>query len=201
MRIAFISYEYPPDTAYGGIATYVANIARSLAAVGIEVEVFCGSPTSSDRYVEQDVRVHKIKIDRMAFPTAIVPVFLQRNRERPFDVLEGPDFLAEARYITRALVNLPYVVKLHTPYYFTQKFGRLPYNREQFRNQIKLLWYVAKTRNVRALSSPENPLFREERAHLLNADEIGSPTRAIGGIITRTWNIHPSRISLVPYPY
>jgi glycosyltransferase involved in cell wall biosynthesis len=165
------------------------------------VEVFCGSPTSTDEYVEHGVRVHKLKTDRMSFPTAIVPLFLGRHRAEPFDVLEGPDFLAEARYITRALVDLPYVVKLHTPFYFAQKFGRLPYNREQFRNQVKLLWYVAKTRNVRALASQENPLFREERAHLLNADEIGSPTQAIGNIITRSWNIPSSRISLVPYPY
>lgn len=35
MKIAFISYEYPPpDAAYGGIATYVRQAARMLASPG-----------------------------------------------------------------------------------------------------------------------------------------------------------------------
>lgn len=202
MRIAFISYEFPPDTAYGGIATYVAQIARSLVAAGADVEVFCGSQTRTDEFVDEyGVRVCRLKVDRMVFPTAIVQTFIKRHRSRPFDVLEGPDFLAEARYVTRALPHLPYVVKLHTPFYFARKFGRFPYNREQFRNYIRLLWYVAKTRNVRALSSQENPLFREERNHLLNADEIAAPSRAIASIIVRSWGADPQKISLVPYTY
>ncbi|PTY06946.1 glycosyltransferase family 1 protein [Opitutaceae bacterium EW11] len=202
MRIAFISYEFPPDTAFGGIATYVAQISRSLAAAGAEVEVFCGSPTKTEESVdEHGVRVTRIKVDRMVFPTAIVPAFIKRHRSKAFDVIEGPDFLAEARYVTRALPHLPYVVKLHTPFYFARKFGRFPYNREQFRNDIRLLWYVAKTRNVRALASQENPLFREERNHLLNADEIAAPSRAIANIIVRSWGADPQKISLVPYTY
>lgn len=201
MRIAFISYEFPPDTALGGIATYVAQIARCLAAAGADVEVFCGSTARTDQFTEHGVTVHRLKVDRMAFPTAVVPTFIQRYRKQPFDVLEGPDFLAEARYVTRALPHLPYVVKLHTPFYFASKFGRFPFTRENFRNRIRLLWYVAKTRNVRALTSQENPLFREERNHLLNADEIAAPSRAIGDVILSAWGADPTRISLVPYTY
>jgi glycogen synthase len=201
MRIAFISYEYPPDTALGGIATYVAQIARCLAAAGEDVEVFCGSPNRTESTVEDGVTVHRIKVDRVVFPTAVVPSFIQRHRKKAFDVMEGPDFLAEARYVARALPHLPYVVKLHTPYYFASKFGRFPLNREHLRNQVRLLWYVAKTRNVRALTTQENPVFREERNHLLNADEIAAPSQAIADIIIRTWDADPSRISLVPYTY
>jgi glycosyltransferase involved in cell wall biosynthesis len=201
MRIGFVSFEYPPDTAFGGISTYVVQITRCLAEAGVDVEVFCGSATRSDTSDENGVRIHRVKADRMTFPTAVVPVFLEEHRTTPFDVLEGPDFLAEARYVTRALVDLPYVVKLHTPYYFARKFGRFPYNREQFRNQMRLLWYVAKTRNVRALSSHENPLFKEEREHLLGADEISAPSQAIASVITRAWGIDPRRISLVPFTY
>lgn len=201
MRIAFISYEYPPDTALGGIATYVAQIARCLAASGSDVEVFCGSPTRSATWEDAGVTVHCIKADRNAFPTVIAPTFVKRHRQKPFDVLEGPDFLAEARYVTRALPHLPYVVKLHTPYFIASKVGRFPMTRENFRNRIRLLWYVAKTRNVKALSSPENPLFREERIHLLNADEVAAPSRAVGHVVQRAAGVAPERISLVPYTY
>jgi glycogen(starch) synthase len=201
MRVAFISYEFPPDTAFGGIATYVMQIARSLVRAGVDVEVFCGSPSHPGQFTDAGVRVHRVKADRMAFPTAIVPTFLQRHREQPFDVMEGPDFLAEARYVARTLINLPLVVRLHTPYYFARKFGRFPFNRDQFRNQMRLLWYVAKTRNLRALASNENPLFNEERIHLLNADEISAPSLAIASIVTKTWGADPARISLVPFTF
>ena len=44
MRIAFISYEYPPDTAAGGIATYARQAAHMLRDRGHAVEVFAASP-------------------------------------------------------------------------------------------------------------------------------------------------------------
>src|SRR5450432_435220 len=143
MRIAFVSYELPPDTALGGIATYVAQIADALAAAGADVEIFCGSSTRTDQTTdERGVVINRINADRNAFPTAIVSTFLQRHRAKPFDVLEGPDFTAEARYITRALPHLPYVVKLHTPYFFASKFGRFPSNRKDVWDRLRLIWYA-----------------------------------------------------------
>ena len=47
MKIALISYEYPPDTAIGGIATYVSQIAQVLHRRGNQVEIFCASPYRS----------------------------------------------------------------------------------------------------------------------------------------------------------
>jgi glycogen synthase len=44
MRIAFVSHEYPPDTAFGGIATYVRQAATLLAGRGHSVEVFAAGP-------------------------------------------------------------------------------------------------------------------------------------------------------------
>ncbi len=43
MKIAFVFYEYPPDTADGGIATYLRQAARMLCARGHQVEVFAGA--------------------------------------------------------------------------------------------------------------------------------------------------------------
>jgi glycosyltransferase involved in cell wall biosynthesis len=202
MRIAFVSYELPPDTALGGIATYVAQIADALADAGADVEVFCGSTTRTDQTTnDHGVVIHRLKIDRHAFATAIVPVFLQRHRAKPFDVLEGPDFNAEARYIVRALPQLPYVVKLHTPYYFAAKVGKFPYSRTDFWNQMRLYWYALKTRNFHALSTREEPIFAEEKQHLLGADEIAAPTHAVADVVCKTWGADFDRVSLVPYTY
>jgi glycogen synthase len=201
MRVAFVSYEYPPDTSLGGIATYVAQIAHCLARAGLEVEVFCGSTTNSDTVDDEGVLVHRLKVDRMAFPAAISPVFQRRHRQQPFDVIEGPDFLAEGRVVARNFPEVPYVVKLHTPFFFTEKFGRVPLNFAKVRANLKILWYVAKTRDFHALVPRNRELFRGERLNLLNADDIASPSRAIGEMIGRTWRINPARMSWVPYVY
>ena len=201
MRVAFVSYEYPPDTSYGGIATYVAQIASCLVDAGIEVEVFCGSPLRSETVDMRGVRVTRIKGDRLTFPTAVVPPFLDRHRWHPFDVLEGPDFLAEARHVADALPNLPLVVRLHTPYFFAQRFGRFPVTLRNFREHLRLLWYALKTKDIRALESRDKSLFEAERHHLLRADEVSAPSHAIADLISREWKIASERISLVPFSY
>src|SRR5688572_11904477 len=102
MRVAFFSYEFPPDTAWGGISTYVSQISRCLARRGVDVEVFCGSTSRTDCFVTDGVRVNRLQVDREAFPAAIQAVFLRRHQTRPFDVIEGPDYMAEAGEVAQA---------------------------------------------------------------------------------------------------
>ena len=45
MHIAFVSFEYPPDTADGGIATYVPQATWMLLARGHTLAVFAASRT------------------------------------------------------------------------------------------------------------------------------------------------------------
>ena len=40
MRIAFLSYQFPKFANYGGIGTYVKQVAEGMAALGDDVEVF-----------------------------------------------------------------------------------------------------------------------------------------------------------------
>lgn len=40
MRAALITREFLPETRWGGIGTFYADLARSLVAAGVEVEVF-----------------------------------------------------------------------------------------------------------------------------------------------------------------
>lgn len=43
MKIGLLSYEYPPDTGFGGIGTYTWYQARALVQLGHQVEVIAGS--------------------------------------------------------------------------------------------------------------------------------------------------------------
>jgi len=60
MKIALVSYEYPPDTSYGGISTYVYQAAHMLVKAGHLVEVFTASPTRTGSCQESGINVHRI---------------------------------------------------------------------------------------------------------------------------------------------
>ena len=149
MRIAFISYEFPPDTAVGGIATYTAQAARMLAARGHEVEVFSASPTRSGSWMENGICVHRVQEpDRKRFRTSIAPIYAVRAKEDPFDVLEGPEYLADAADAARLAPGTAVVVRMHTPSYLIadlmRPMGWLKRVRTEIgarRRGIKLPWW------------------------------------------------------------
>ena len=51
-RIAYITYEYPPDIHAGGIATYVYEVSRMMVESGWEVEIFAGSLEREGLFIE-----------------------------------------------------------------------------------------------------------------------------------------------------
>ena len=108
MKIAFISYEYPPDTAYGGVATYVYQAARMLYERGHYVEVFAGSPHRYGTKNEEGIIVHRIVIkEREKFSEHIGSVFAQRHAATKFDILEGPEVHADARGAVELVPDIP----------------------------------------------------------------------------------------------
>ena len=119
MKIAFISYEYPPDTAYGGIATYIHQAAKMLSRRGHHVEVFAASPFRSGTEDEDGLLVHRICEKRQKnFFGPIAQIFADRHAEVEFDVLEGPEYSADASEAVRLVPDIPLVIKLHTPSIF-----------------------------------------------------------------------------------
>ena len=108
MRIAYISYEYPLDYSCGGIGTYVAQIARMMSRRGHEVEVFVHSPIRNGRLLRDGILEHCIQeADRRNFGIIAGQAFAARHRENPFDVLEGPEFNADARQAVALVPEMP----------------------------------------------------------------------------------------------
>jgi glycogen synthase len=206
MKIAFVSYEYPPDTAIGGIATYVRQAAQMLAQRGHRVEVFAASPHRSccaiDAHYPQ-LTVHHVRLlprDRGQFAAAIAPIFAARHQLEPFDVLEGPDCGADAAVIVQQFPDLPFVLKLHTPSYLLRRLGYTP------------LTATAKTRFIlgalRRAQWPKLPpaprLDRQsdpEYHHALSAHAIAAPCHAIAQQVQTDWQLDPRICSTVPLPY
>lgn len=201
MKIALISYEYPPDTAIGGIATYVGQAAAMLAQRGHYVEVFAASPDRSGCEEQPNLKVHRIQItERPDFAQAIAAVFADRHQVVQFDVMEGPDCGADAAVIAEQFPTLPLVLKLHTPTYILQQIGNSPLNWHQ---KIRFAGGALRRGKWPRLPQPnvydhaQDPEYR----HALRAQAIAAPSQAIGERVQADWDLDSSRIAAVPYPY
>ena len=121
MRIALVSYEYPPETGYGGIGTYVHQAAHMLAERGHEVEVFAGAKTESRSLEDGKVLLHRALPDeRKDFHKAIAPVFAQRHQAKAFDIVEGPEFRADTLEHTAAISRFTDRYKITYAYFLTR---------------------------------------------------------------------------------
>ncbi|MBD2387216.1 glycosyltransferase family 4 protein [Cylindrospermum sp. FACHB-282] len=210
MKIAFISYEYPPDTADGGIATYVYQSAKMLSKLGHQVEVFAGSRERSGSEAEAGVITHRVKsLEQQDFAELVGRLFAKRHGDIGFDVLEGPDYAADAREAVRLVPEIPFVLKLHTPSILLLK---LNYDESYASMLRKSYWYVASLfRRIRPAwgYSPMGAAHRLytlkvneiERSHAVSADEIASPSRSLGKLLVDEWGLDAAKVSHVPYPY
>ena len=60
-NICLLSEEYPPETGWGGIATYNYNLAQGLAESGHRVIVISGCIDKPSTTTEDNVEVHRVK--------------------------------------------------------------------------------------------------------------------------------------------
>ncbi|HUG62146.1 MAG TPA: glycosyltransferase family 4 protein [Methylomirabilota bacterium] len=208
MRIAFFSYEYPLELPLGGIATYVQQAARLLAGRGHDVHVFTASHTGGYSLDDEGVSVHQVaELEPTLFPVAAGPTFASVHATAPFDVIEGPDYGADAREAARIAPEAALVVKLHTPSIMLLEIN---YRERDFAGAI---WQAARALRRRRLPRwgyrPEyetvlrNAIVadRIERICARSADRVSAPARSILHTLKRKWDLVPSRCTVVPYPY
>ena len=199
LHLAFVSYEYPPDTSGGGIATSLANTARMHAERGHRVEVFVGSPHRTESTTEDGVQVHRVQVaDRAELAQAVVPAFRQRHATDPFDLVEGPEYGADARAVHAAFPNVPLVVKLRT-----SKSMISAINHRYLSLGSKARFLAGGLRRGRL----PRPYWRYDRAgdaertHALGAAAMVAPSHAIKAKAVEFWGADPSRIWVAPHPY
>ncbi|HKB57171.1 MAG TPA: glycosyltransferase family 4 protein [Lacunisphaera sp.] len=201
MRIALVSHEYPPETGGGGIGTYLAQVTVLLARAGHEVQVFAGSTGSSSRArLPGGGQLHRIATGRdQEFRSAVVLPFLTEHRALPFDVIEGTDFDASALEIKRALPELPYVVKLHTPRFVIDELhAHPPAGWPRLRMTLGAL---RRGQWPRTVPIREQAAAQAELAALRLADEIAAPSQAVANAALQWAPLDQDRISVFPYPY
>lgn len=200
MRIALISFEFPPSIGVGGIGAYSFEAARMLAGGGYDVEVFAAGPTGDEPAQGFGVHVHRVDVvDRMSFREAIVPIFAERHASRPFDVLESPEYGAEGLFVSRHFPEVAVVTKLHTPSYLVERLSR-----EKINGIGKARFFLGGLRRGRWARITESAYDREEDLECiftLSADLVVAPSRSIGEIVANDWQVDRCKICCIPYPY
>lgn len=201
MRVCLISREYPPETGFGGIATFTKHLAHGLASLGHDVEVVSLAKETARTYTETVVpggavlKIHRVlpyefpsrlhSVNRampysrylLCTATALWHKFAQLHSEKKFDVVDTPELLAEGIYpaVTRAV---PLVIRLYTPHskFISEKLHNVT---ATFDHQ-----FVAMT----------------ERVAMLSADVLTSPSDDLAEFVSGDLGIKQQSICIVRNP-
>jgi len=136
MKIGLLSFEYPPETGFGGIGSYTWYHARSLARMGHEVHVLAGLKEYAPPYTAQhdNVFVHRYRSkgtvmqaldslgrwkcwwtrQRLENAWSMHQALKDVEREHKLDVLEMPECGAEGALIN-SMIRTPTIVRFHSP--------------------------------------------------------------------------------------
>lgn len=167
MRILIVHREYPPETAWGGIATFNYHLACEMKNRGHSVDVLSFSYTAPSDTVTDGIRVRRIVSEVKKYPwdtsmyyyfwrysRSVLGAFKQMHEARPYDVVDLWDHLAEGIGIIKSGLA-PTVLRLVSPW----------------------SWVSSNTLNVRERSIDIWGLKKMERACASNALLLNSPSR------------------------
>lgn len=135
MKVALLSYEYPPETGFGGIGTYTWYQARALVRLGHDVRVIAGTLEPGTTHSEHDgVRVTRV-LDPGVFGAAVTGLHQDglgwaANRlqtaagahralrdaleHEAFDLVEYPECGGDGMLVS-TLLPVPTCVRFHSP--------------------------------------------------------------------------------------
>ncbi len=202
LHICLISEEFPPDSGWGGIATYTYTLAKGLDKLGHKVSVI-SMTLDEDHIVHmgKNIEIYRLKFhppqklsSKLIFNTfrlwhrnrkevrhqveiswAFYKGFKHINSKSKVDIVETPDYHFNSLFIS-LFHSVPLAVKLHTPLIFNYYSNNLP-----IESEIKWLDYF-------------------ERLQIRQSDLISSPSKLLK-IKALKWlkNIN-KKIHVVPNP-
>lgn len=189
MRICLISREYPPDTGFGGIATFTKHLAHGLKNLGHEVVVIALAKDKAKLADDDGIPVHRVEpypfISKLSavglcMPytkyvlfscTALWEKFAQLHAAAPFDIVDTPELLAEG-IIPAVTQVLPQVIRLYTPHskFIAEKMHNVV---PTFDHQLIAMLERIAMLQAAVLTSPSNDLAN------FVAGDLGMPVERI----------------------
>jgi glycogen(starch) synthase len=201
MRIAHITYEYPPHSAYGGIATYVQQCARMLVDAGHEVEVFTTNQEFDGDTIEDGILVHWVKVPAYRNPiywAKLEAAFTARLKDTSFDVIETPEHWADARAITAKHPEIPYVVRCHNPSYMQWRTNLLPDDVVSKLTPFEQARYKARYMCREILYKWLNT---KEQSIAQGAGVVAAAHQEMCDYVQDNWSLSQGQTQVVPHPF
>ena len=199
MNIALVTYEYPPETAFGGISTYMSELAGILHDRGHLVEVFSASVDNASSMSIQGIVIHRVATKtRSDFRYDVVGCFCDRHDKVHFDIVECAEFFGDCLEI--AGVGVPIIVRLHGPRFLLREVGSIP-------GQMGIMFHI-KQRIKKMIKKEVNynmgyydyRIDDDYRMATL-ACRLSSPSRALKTEVVQRWNISPKKITVISNPF
>lgn len=197
MRIAFITYEFPPDTGKGGIGTYVSQIAKALTDMQWDVHVFAGSQDRSGSFTINGYNLHLTQCkDPENFKYAVVGSFVSQHSLTAFDIIESPEIHGNAWEIKKRYPSIPLVVRLHAPNYLVESlkkkyipfFAKLRFVAGSVR-RFKFDWGY--WRNYNIFNDPDYQFIQL-------ANYVTAPSEAMKSWVIDNWEMNAGAITVIP---
>ncbi len=200
-HICLISEEFPPETGWGGIATYTHTLAKGLDRLGHKVSVITTTLSEDHKSkIGKNIEVYHLKfhppqkiISKAIFNTfrfwhrnrkevrhevqlawAFYKGFKHINSQEKIDIVEVPDYHFNGLFIS-LFNSVPLAVKLHTPLIFNYYSNNLPIDSE-----VKWLDYF-------------------ERLQIRQCDLISSPSKLLKEKTEKWMKKLNKKIYVVPY--
>ena len=137
MKIALASAEYPPETGFGGLGSYVYKLAHSLTALGHDVTVVSSTLKGMKVTTQKDgqVTVYRVpkprynmkgfgrSINNVIYSFRLHRVLRQLVREQGIDVIQFPEYLGEGLFHS-FLGRTPYVIRFSTPRWMVDELNQ-----------------------------------------------------------------------------
>jgi glycosyltransferase involved in cell wall biosynthesis len=195
LRICILSHEYPPDTGWGGIATFAYHLAHGLVEIGHEVEVVTLAKAEEREVLDGGVKVHHVlpylkdtdlgliwramPYGRVIFnwAPALWKKLLEQHQMKPFDVIDAPELLGDA--ILPSMTKIaPLAIRLYTPHskFIAERFHNAS---ESFDHQFMAM---------------------VERVAMVNAEAITSPSLDLAKFVASDLDIPLGEIALIANP-
>jgi len=144
MHICLLTQEYPPETNWGGIATYSLDMAEALQQLGHQVSVIALSTEDYEYTNEQtSITVYRIKPSWAkyysipgfrhiykyynAYPWRVFQQLKKIHRQKPIDIIETPNLHGEALFWQLFGPKIPVVVRLHSSSRHNRTLDKNPY--------------------------------------------------------------------------
>jgi len=185
MRIGLVCSGYPPADG-GGIGSYTKTLAGGIVERGHEVVVLTTSEGADSEYVDDGVIICRVDVSKyVPMLEKILPgisasyrvyrVLRRLQEEKPFDVVEFPNWEALGVVSQLLMPWLPCCVRVHTPYFETLEFDK-----------------------GEAITWRDKVICAQEKWSCKKAAQLVSSTKSHASLVAERYSLSVSEFSILP---